>query len=143
MSVKSARVQKVVKGDDVVFRHQIMEDKAYNAEKVRAPVEVLSGDVVKVFYPIADGEDQIGYLASPVGPLPSSLIDVSIDGVIDPVDDVPQRGTISFQSGEARTVRVEIVRDLDGKKESHYLYEEVDVLERGFPDEPVDSLNLT
>jgi hypothetical protein len=137
--VQSARVQKFVVGDDVVLSHQIMEDKAYDAEKARAPVTVNSGDVVTCFYPLADPDavDLIGYLGSPVGSLPSSEITVAIPGVIPAVPPVPQRGTSTFLVGLGTTVRIEIIRISNGAKETHYLYNEVDILERGFPERPM------
>lgn len=142
--VQSARVQKIVVGDDVVLTHQIMEDKAYDAEVARAPVTVDTGDVVRCFYPLSDPsqQDLVGYLASPVGPLPSSEISVSIAGVIPPVDTTPQRGTSTFLVGLGATVRVEITRANTNAKETHYIYNEVDILERGFPVQP-QNINLT
>jgi len=135
MSVKSARVQKVVKGDTVTLRHQIMEDKAYDAELSRAPVLVDSGDVVKCFYALEDeaAQDLIGFLASPVGSLPSSEIDVLCLGDIPASGNDPERGTNTWKAGLGQTVRVEITRYLTGYVETHYLFQELDVFERGFP----------
>lgn len=110
MSVQSARVQQIVKGDDVVLRHQIMESVAYSAEIGRQPVDLISGDIVNFFYPLADLSmiDQVGYLGVPVGAYPESNFDVSIPGDIPEVDPVPERGTKVMQSGPGRTVRAEV-----------------------------------
>lgn len=207
--VQSARVQKVLVGDDVLLSHQIMEDIAYNAELSRAPVELATGDLVSFFYPLADAtsQDLIGYPGDPAGALPDSEFLVAIPGVVPAVNvgDVV-RGTSTFQIGLGRTVRAEISRlkatttgdtTVDSaavtgvasvvgiavgmlvvgagipartivtavgttsvglsqlatatasaatlkfyKKESHYLYDEVDVVDRAFP-LPPESLNLT
>jgi hypothetical protein len=140
--VQSARVQQLVIGDDVTLRHQIMDAIAYNAEISRAPVVVNTGDITKCFYPLEDESiDLIGYLATPVGSLPSSLLDVEIAGDIPAADPIPERGSKTFQIGLARTVRIEITR-LNGEKETHYLYKELDVLERGFPVQ-IQPINLT
>lgn len=134
MSVQGARVQIVVKGDDVTLRHQIVSKAALLAHEVLAPVTVDTGDITKVFYPYQDGySDQIGYLAAPVGPLPSSLLDVPVAGSIPAVIGVsPERGTKAWLSGPGLTARVEITRIATGKKETYYLIDELDVFERGF-----------
>lgn len=144
--VQSARVQKVVIGDDVTLSHQIMEDTAFDAEVARSPVLLNTGDTVKCFYPLSSdfGADQIGYDADVVGALPSSKITVDIPGYIAPVvspSPIPQRGTSTFKVQLGSTVRIEITRS-GGAKETHYIYNEVDVVERGFPELP-QSLNLT
>ena len=111
--VQSARVQQIVKGDSTVQTHQIMQDIAYNAELSRAPVLVNSGDVVNFFYPLEDPTqtDLIGYQGVPVGTYPTSTFTVATPGVIiDPTGATPNRGTSTFQSGLARTVRAEITR---------------------------------
>lgn len=153
--VQSARVQEIVKGDDVILTHQIMKDIAYNAELSRAPVTVDSGDVVTCFYPLEDPTqtDLIGYPGSPVGSLPSSIVNVTIPGVISATDTVPARGTQTFQSGLGRTVRIEIIRYITNYRETYYLINEVDIYERGFPSSltdtsgginpPLSPLNLT
>ena len=135
MSVQSARVQEIVKGDDVTMQHQIMKDVAYAAEESRAPVEMQVGDTAKAFYPLQDSTmtDLVGYDCTPVGGLPSSQVTVAIPGVIAAVPNVsPERGTKTFQSGLGRTVRIEITR-ASTKKETYYLIDEVDIFERGFP----------
>ncbi len=139
--VQSARVQEIVKGDDVTMTHQIMKDVAYNAEQSRAPVMVNSGDVVTCFYPLQDPaqKDLIGYVGEPVGSLPTSIFTVDIPGIIEATDDVPERGTVSFQSGLGRTVRIEITRDVTDHKETYYLINEVDIFERGFPNSLTDT----
>lgn len=152
--VQSARVQEIVKGDDVTLNHQIMGDIAYNAELSRVPITLNSGDVATCFYPLENPTqtDLIGYEGSPIGSLPSSMISVLIPGVIAATDTVPARGTQSFQSGLGRTVRVEIIRYTTQYKETYYLIDEVDVFERGFPASltdtsgginPQNPLNLT
>lgn len=153
--VQSARVQQIVKGDDVILTHQIMGAIAYNAELSRAPIMVNSGDSVTCFYPLEDPTqtDLIGYAGSPVGSLSSSIVTVTIPGLIAATDTVPSRGTQSFQSGLGRTVRIEIVRYITNHKETYYLINEVDIFERGFPNSltdtsgginpPIPPLNLT
>lgn len=110
MSVQSARVQKVVKGDDVVLRHQIMESVAYNAELSRAPVELATGDLVNFFYPLQDDTltDLIGYPGVVVTAYPNSLFDVSIPGDVPAATPIPERGTKVMQAGLGRTVRAEV-----------------------------------
>lgn len=134
--VQSARIQQIVKGDDVSLKHQIMGDVAYNAEASREPVQVQIGETVKFFYPLADGSvDLIGYSGVVVGSLPGSVFTVAIPGDIPAVvgpSPVPERGTKTWQSGSGRTVRAEITRS-GGKIETHYLIDEVDIYERGFP----------
>src|SRR5580692_11803222 len=108
MSVQSARVQEIVKGDDVILLHQVMQDIAYNAELTRAPVMLNSGDTIAFFYPLEDPTmtDLIGYQGSPVGSFPTSEFNVSIPGtIIDPLALAPNRGTSTFQSGPGQTVR--------------------------------------
>lgn len=108
--VQSARVQQIVKGDDTVQTHQIMESVAFNAELSREPVELVSTDRATVFYPLEDGtEDVIGYPANPIGSYPTSMISVPTPGNIPAVGVAPSRGTQSFQSGLGRTVRVEVI----------------------------------
>lgn len=212
--VQSARVQKIVVGDDVVLNHQIMDDKAYNAELTRAPVTLGASDLVNCFYPGADATviDTVGYPATPVGSSPTSTIQVAIPGTIDPIppDTSAPRGSVAFQAGLGQTVRVEILRSVASltgdlttsqplvanvssftglvigqqvlgagvpknaiiiamdtvaltltlslqatatatgvslktyTKESHYLYDEVDILSRDFPVQPTTpNLNLT
>lgn len=153
--VQSARVQEIVKGDDVILTHQIMQDIAYNAELSRAPVLVNSGDTVTCFYPLEDPTqtDLIGYPGSPIGSLPSSMVTVTIPGLIAATDTVPSRGTQSFQSGLGRTVRIEITRYITNYRETYYSINEVDIFERGFPSSltdtsgginpPIPPLNLT
>lgn len=133
--VQSARVQEIVKGDDVILTHQIMGDIAYNAELSRAPVLINSGDIVNCFYPLEDPTqtDLIGYPGSPIGSLPSSIITVKIPGNIPANNTIPARGTQSFQSGLGRTVRIEIIRYITNYRETHYSINEVDIFERGFP----------
>lgn len=133
--VQSARVQEIVKGDDVTMTHQIMGAFAYNAELSRAPILVNSGDTVTCFYPLEDPTqtDLIGYPGSPVGSLPSSTVKVAIPGVIAANGTVPARGTQSFQSGLGQTVRIEIIRSITNFKETYYSINEVDIFERGFP----------
>lgn len=112
MSVQSARVQQVVKGDDVVLTHQLMKSVAYNAELSRTPDPLSSGDSVRFFYPLQDQstQDLIGYPGVAVGSLPSSIFTVAIPGIIAPVSPNLQRGTSMFQSGAGQTVRAEIFR---------------------------------
>jgi len=142
MTVQSARVQSIIKGDDVVLKHQIMKDVAYDAELSRAPVLVTSVDTVKFFYPLQDGSiDLIGYAGVVIGSYPASEFNVNIAGDIPAVPNTsPEMGTKTFLSGQALTVRAEITRQ-SGKKESYYLYEEIDIMERDFPSKPI-SLNL-
>lgn len=136
MTVQSARVQQIVKGDDVTLTHQIMESVAFNAEIGRAPVEVNALDTVKFFYPLQDGTmDDIGYEGVAVSAYPASAFSVDIAGVIAATVDDPERGTKHFLSGKAQTIRAEITRQ-SGKLESHYLLMEVDIYERGFPVAP-------
>lgn len=155
MSVQSARVQEIVKGDDVTMSHQIMKDVAFAAEQSRAPVELAAGDVATAFYQLQDPtmNDLIGYPCVPVGSFPTSNVTVDIPGVIAAIGNTPARGSQTFQSGLGKTVRIEIVRDTTNKKETYYLIDEVDVFERGFPSSledtsggvtpPSPALNLT
>lgn len=126
MTVQSARVQQVVKGDDVILTHQIMEDVAFNAELSRAPVTLDEGDTVSFFYPLQDEfhRDLIGYPGAPVGEYPASIFTVPIPGNIPLVPGTPgpppfyrptpplspARGTKTFQEGGGQTVRAEITR---------------------------------
>lgn len=111
--VQSARVQQVVKGDDVVLTHQIMESVAFNAEIGRQPVLVNAGDVATFFYPLEDGSnDLIGYVGQPVGALPASKFTVAIPGDIPAVSPNPERGSKMFASGLGQTVRAEITRKI-------------------------------
>lgn len=122
MTVQSARVQQIVKGDDVTMTHQIMEDVAFNAELSRAPVQVDDGDTVSFFYPLQDFDhrDYIGYPGIPVGSYPTSTFTVAIPGdipgspgnwqAVPPVPRVPDRGTKTFQEALGQTVRAEITR---------------------------------
>lgn len=110
--VQSARVQEIVKGDDVVMTHQIMKSVAYNAELSRAPDPLQEGDTVNFFYPLEDTTmtDLIGYPGVPVGSYPADTFTVPIQGNIPAVGTTPARGTSTFQSGLGRTVRAEITR---------------------------------
>ena len=112
-SVLASRSQIIIKGDDTIQTHQIMQDKAYNAELTRAPVELAEGDVVRFFYPLQDPTqtDLIGYIGEPVGSYPCSTFTVQTAGlIIDPTGLTPNRGTSTFQSGLGQTVRGEITR---------------------------------
>lgn len=140
--VKSARVQKVVAGDDVVLQHQIVETTALVANEVLAPVLLQTGDVVTCFYQRADGLSDIGYAATPTEALPTSKIQVIVAGDIPPNNPVPETGTKMFAIGLAQTVRVEILRQATSRKETHYLMGELDVVERGFPTEAAAGLDL-
>lgn len=136
MTVQSARVQQLVKGDDVTLRHQLLKRVALDAEIAKVPVLLAVTDKVTFFYQLADGsEDTIGYDGINAESYPTSRFNVAIPGVIAEADPVPARGSQTFQAGEALTVRVEIIRDFatTPKKETHYLQKEVDVCERGFP----------
>lgn len=109
--VQSARIQQVVKGDDVILAHQIMTSVAYAAEKSRAPVLVNEGDIANFFYPRQDGTvDLIGYTGLPVGSYPTSQFTVPIPGVITPLTGSIVRGTSQMESGPGETVRAEILR---------------------------------
>ena len=114
--VQSARVQSLVKGDDVTLTHQIMKSVAFNAEESRQPDPLDTGDVVKFYYPLQDPTqtDLIGYLGVPVGSLPESLFTVAIPGIlVDPANLAPNRGNSTFKSGQGQTVRAEIFRLLE------------------------------
>jgi len=110
--VQSARVQKIVKGDDVSLIHQIMDDIAYNSELSRAPILVGVNDLVNFFYPLQDGtHDLIGFPGAPIGSYPTSKFSVAIPGLIVPaVNTNPNRGTSQFASALGQTVRAEILR---------------------------------
>lgn len=112
--VQSARVQKLVKGDDGKLLHQIVDDVALLAEISRQPILVQTGDIVKFFYPLQDGSnDEVGFLGVPVGAYPESKFNVDIPGVIPPlVMGALPRGSASFQAGLARSVRAEITRKI-------------------------------
>lgn len=112
MTVQSARIQQVVKGDDVVLLHQIMKDIAYNAEASRSPDALNAGDVVDFFYPLQDTTvtDLVGYRGTAVGSYPTSTFNVSVPGVIPAGVNTLQRGTSTWEAGAGRTVRAEIVR---------------------------------
>lgn len=112
--VQSARVQKIVQGDDVNLLHQIVDSVALLAEESRVPILVNNGDVVKFFYPTNDGTlDQLGYLGVPVGAYPESKFTVDIPGQIPAlVVGGTVRGTIQIQSGAGRCVRAEITRKI-------------------------------
>lgn len=146
MTVQSARVQKIVKGDDVTLKHQVVKDAALDAEFTRAAVTLASSaDKVTFFYQLEDGTmDSIGYPGSPAESYPASRFNVPITGVIAEADPVPARGSQVFKSGQGLTVRAEIIRDFatTPKKETYYLYHEVDVQERGFLDAPATGLIL-
>jgi hypothetical protein len=125
--VRSARVQAVVKGDDALLEHQVVGDVALEAEQTKAPVLIDTGDGVICFYESEQVEGQpevapVNANAIPVGPLPTSRIQVALS----------QAQTALLRSGLSQTVRVELTR-ASGKKETHYLFEELDVIERGFP----------
>lgn len=109
MSVQSARVQQIIKGDDVTLTHQIMKSVAYNAELSRAPVMVQSIDLVRFFYALQDQTtvDLIGYPGVVVGSYPASMFTVFIAGNL---GNPATRGNSFFQSGLGRTVRAEISR---------------------------------
>lgn len=113
MTVQSARVQQIIKGDDVTLTHQLMKSVAYNAELTRAPDPLATGDVVDFFYPLQDPTktDLVGYRGVPVGSLPASLFTVAIPSNVPAVTGVSdQRGTGTFESGEGQTVRAQITR---------------------------------
>lgn len=136
MTVKSARVQEIIKGDDVTLKHQVMKNVAYNAEMSREPVLVEADDIIKFFYALQDKTiDEIGFTGVAIGSYPTSEFNVIIPGLIPAAELVPDRGTSQFLSGEGLTVRAEITRD-GGVKETHYLLAEVDIYERGFPIAP-------
>ena len=143
MSVQSARVQGIVKADDVVLTHQIMHDVAYNAEQSRAPLMLNAADEVNFFYPSQDPTvtDLIGYPGVAVGGYPTSTFTVTIPGVIAPVGLTPARGTQTFQSGLGRTVRAEVIRTFATTplKTTEYLIDEVDIFERGYPNSLEDT----
>jgi hypothetical protein len=143
MTVSSGRVQEFIQGDDVTLLHQVMQDVAYNSEVAQAPVLVNSSQTVKFFYPMQSqfGIDLIGYTGVAVEAYPTSLFTVTIPGYIAPNSPTPQRGTSTFLVGMGQTVRAEVT-SLGPLKESYYLYQEVDILVRGFPLPPV-ILNLT
>lgn len=136
--VQSARVQEIVKGDDVVLKHQIMKDVAFNAEQSRAPVPLMDGDSVLFFYPQAVGEDLVGFAGNPITALPCDTFNVPVAGVIPAVGTTPQRGTSMFQAGLSRTVRALVTRS-SGAKETYFLISEVDIFERGFPNSLTDT----
>lgn len=141
MTVQSARVQQLVKGDDVTLKHQLVKDAALDAEFTRSEVKLAETDKVTFFYQLDDGNDLIGFEGVAAETYPTSRFNVSVPGVIAPTQDPvsPERGSKTFKSGQGLTVRAEIIRDFASeapKKETLYLYKEVDVQERGFLDLP-------
>ena len=129
MTVRSARVQEVVRGDDALLEHQVVGDVALDAELTKAPVQINSGDSVSCVYAAqqTDGQPRVADItapALPLGTVPTSRIQVPLT----------QAQTALLQIGPAQTVRVEVTR-ATGQKETHYLFEELDVLDRGFPAE--------
>lgn len=138
--VQSSRTQSIVKGDDVVLTHQIVTPASLYAVPTMQEVMLEAGDTANAFYPLEDltVTDLIGYPCTPVGSLPSSMVTVTIAGVIAPSGMTPARGSSTFQSGLGRTVRIEITRS-GGSKETHYLIQEVDIFERGFPNSLIDT----
>lgn len=143
MTVKSGRVNRIVVGDDVVVKHQIMQPVAYNAGVSLTPLLVTSADRVNFFYQLADSTiDLIGYVGVPDGSYPASTFEVTIAGDIPASGTTPARGTQTFLTGEAQTVRVEVLKNYgltNQTRETYYLYDEVDVLERGFPTLPIST----
>lgn len=122
--VSSARVQQLVKGDDAVLSHQIVGPATLDAVKTVDSIELDTGDVARAVYEDAAGTTPISQVAGPEGDLPTSRISVALNQV----------QTALLKAGLGLTVRVEITRQ-NGKKESYYLFNEVDVLDRAFPTE--------
>jgi len=127
MTVRSARVQEIVRGDDALLEHQVVANVALDAELTKAPVQINSGDSVVCFYAAqqTEGQPQVPDIvasALPFDTVPTSRIKVTLT----------QAQTALLQIGPAQTVRVQITRS-NGLKETHYLFEEVDVIDRGFP----------
>jgi hypothetical protein len=130
MTVQSARVQAIIRGDDALLQHQVIDQVALDAVLTEAPVLINSGDSVICFYAAqqTDGQPQISDVSASAIPLeivPTSRIEVVLT----------QAQTAILQIGSAQTVRVEVTR-ANGLKETHYLYEELDVIDRGFPIQP-------
>ena len=140
MTVKSARVQSIIKGDDVTLKHQLVKKTTLDVEFTNAKVELAVTDKVTFFYELEDGVDLIGFDGTNAEAYPTSRFNSVIAGEIsgDPV-----RGSSTFKEGLGLTVRAEVIRDFatTPKKETYYLMEEVDVIERGFPVEE-KTLNL-
>lgn len=128
MTVRSARIQQVIVGDDWSLAHQIVKPSALDANATLVPVELQAGDVATAFYsaePI-EGVEQadVSVVATPVGAYPTSRIAVAVTPV----------NSAKVRINEAQTVRIEIVRTGTLKKESYYLFQEIDVYARGFPE---------
>jgi hypothetical protein len=127
MTVQSARVQEVVRGDDALLFHQVISTIALDAMVTDAPVQMNSGDSAVCWYAAqqTDGQPLVADVNAPAlpnGAVPTSRIQVQLS----------QAQTAVLNIGPAQTVRVEIIRS-NGLKETHYLYQELDVIDRGFP----------
>lgn len=135
MGVKSARVQQGVVGDDIVFQHTIVKPAVTGNTEGVALVVVNEGDTA------------VGFYASEQNPDPSqpSVPDVQSTAVPGTgasayAFPIPKAASVNMLPGLTQTVRIEITR-ADASKETYYLFDEYDLLDRGFPSEP-PQLNL-
>jgi hypothetical protein len=137
MGVKSARVQQVIQGDDVVLRHAIVGPVAVGNNESVALVSVDVGDVVKAFYESTQPTDE----SLPAVP-PVQATGVAVVGSPSTFDfSIPSADSEKILAGLSKTVRIEITR-LSGSLETYYLFDEVDVLKRGWPVEGQAPLSL-
>jgi hypothetical protein len=137
MGVKSARIQQVVAGDDALFQHTIVGAAVKGPNQTVDLVPVNVGDVVTAIYNVIPQPDPnlppnapISVIGTVVGAYPGSVFTFPIP-----------KGTAAGQSGllipaPGQTVRIEIVRTGTLKLETYYLYDEYDVIARGFPNAP-------
>jgi hypothetical protein len=127
MTVRSARVQQVIVGDEVTLTHQLVKEAALNAEKTIVPVEFTTGDTVTACYKASpdpltgEARNDVRQELTSSGTLPQSIGEFTLAA----------EKTALLLPGLAQTVRIEVLTGESLK--SYYLYEELDVLARGFP----------
>lgn len=128
MGVQAARVQQLIQGDDVVLRHTLVTPAAVGNNETLALVTIGMGDVVNAKYQTTQPTDE----SLPAIP-PVSALGVAVSGQPSTFDfTIPAVDSAKLLVGKGQTVRIEITRS-GGDLESHYLYDEMDVLARGFP----------
>lgn len=125
MSVKSARLQRVVMGDNAVLRHVLVRPAVVGNNESLELVPVDPADVIRAFYEQAEGSTVFSIVGAAVS---GSTFDFTLS----------QAQTALLIPGLGQTVRIEITRNATSAKETYYLYRELDVMARGFPSQPQD-----
>lgn len=137
MGVKSARVQQGVAGDDVVFTHAIVEPAVVGNNEGKALVVVAEGFTAVAFYAAKQSEDPEAEAVPDV-----ESADVAGNGSSSYDFAIARADSAKMLPGRGQTVRIEVTKnDESAAKETYYLYDEYDLLERGFPSEPAE-LNI-